>query len=66
MKAMLTLSDVDQIDVTLEITMSFGEWKDLQMQLTTNYPSSRLSLVIDQAIFKLTSRVHTDTEKVDV
>jgi hypothetical protein len=64
MKARYELIDVDEIEATLKITMTVGDWKRLNEQLSAKWPSWKLSGLID----RITSRANSyfeEKEEVD-
>ena len=43
MRALMRVEKPDEIMVTMELTMSLKDWKELRTQLVDNYPSWELS-----------------------
>ena len=52
MQTTYKVKDPDKIEFTLTITMSLKDWKELQSQLATNWPSSMLSRDISDVTAK--------------
>jgi hypothetical protein len=50
MKAQFQIALPDQVDFTLTMTMTLGDWKHLQKQLEGAYPAWRLSAAISSMV----------------
>lgn len=51
--AKASVKDPDATVIAIEITATVGEWKDLWSQLSNDYPSWRLGVVIGATLSKL-------------
>ena len=52
MKTQMTVTKPDDIEIELSITMKLGKWRNLQKQLTDDYPSWDLSAKITDMIYQ--------------
>ena len=52
MKTKFKLENPDEMDATLTVTMSLGDWKRLSGQLSTAWPSSKLEYAIADVLRK--------------
>ena len=50
MKAKFKLENPDEIQATIEITMTLKNWEDLSRQLANNYPASEFRSVISDVV----------------
>ena len=62
MKIQARAIHTDEINVTMNITMSLADWKDLQKDLPERYPHWKLSAAITSAIYKLDSTYNEEIE----
>jgi hypothetical protein len=64
MNGSFKLKNYQQLEATLELTMTISDWKTLREQLPTNaYPSWKLSGGIDSMIYKLFKQID---EKIEI
>lgn len=63
-KGRLEATDPDSIEFTLSLTMSLKQWRELQGQLSSSYPSWKLSAMITKMIALATER-YQETEELD-
>lgn len=58
------IQNTDDVEVTLSITMTMKQWKDLQKDLPERYPHWKLGSAITDAYLKLNKTVNEDIEVV--
>ncbi len=59
----MQIPNPDVIPVTLTITMTLGEWKELREQMGREYPAYKFSDAINNATHQLSQQVTAETEK---
>ena len=64
-KSQIALENTDEIEATLSITMSIGDWKRLRADLPTKFPAWKLSETIGDLITKVTARIESKDAPVD-
>jgi hypothetical protein len=52
MKATAKFEAINSIDVTMTVTMSLGEWKELEQQLEHSWPACDLKYAIRELVRK--------------
>lgn len=52
MKTQMTVTNPNDVEIELSVTMNLGKWKQLKKQLTDNYPSWDLSAKITDMIYQ--------------
>ncbi len=65
MKIVLIPSRPDNIELTMAVTMTLGQWKQLAEQCSTKYPGWKLSSAINRAVSKITSQAEEQIEDAD-
>lgn len=55
MKTVFRIERPDDVQMVLTVTMTLGEWRKLQEQLSTSYPSWRLSSAISEMVLEAKS-----------
>lgn len=65
MKSEFKIQRPDEVPMTLTMTMTLGEWKKLQEQLSTTYPSWKLSTNIGEMV-RLATTTFGDTKELDL
>ncbi len=64
MKIQGEIENINDIEVTLSITMNMGEWKDLEKDLPERYPHWKLGSAITDAFLQLNRNVNEEI-KID-
>jgi len=54
MKGKFSLNDVDDVQATLEITMSIRDWKSLKKSLAAKYPDWKVGNMIANVVHQAT------------
>jgi hypothetical protein len=54
------VQNTEDIDLTLSITMTIKEWKDLQKDLPERYPHWKLGGAITDAILKVNTTINEE------
>lgn len=62
MKATITALNPDEIELRMCVTMPLKEWKALQAQLSSAWPSWKLSSTIGHLVWKAQQNFETDSE----
>lgn len=62
MKAKFKITNPDNAECTLTITMPLEKWKRLREQLDSNYPSWKLSNLIAQLVSKVQEECESEGE----
>ncbi|MDF0501575.1 hypothetical protein POK33_12685 [Burkholderia cenocepacia] len=65
MKSEFKIQRPDDVPMTLTMTMTLGEWKKLQEQLATTYPSWKLSTNIGEMV-RLATTTFGETKELDL
>ncbi|MBU9293049.1 hypothetical protein KTD18_15990 [Burkholderia multivorans] len=65
MKSEFKILRPDEVPMTLTMTMTLGEWKKLQEQLATTYPSWKLSANIGEMV-RLATTTFAETKELDL
>lgn len=65
MKTQFAIENPDSVLMTLKITMTGGEWKRLQAQLDSAYPSWKLSSAISEMV-RQASTQFGETKEIDL
>ncbi|MBN3777401.1 hypothetical protein G3O06_07530 [Burkholderia sp. Ac-20345] len=65
MKSEFKIQRPDAVPMTLTMTMTLGEWKNLQQQLSTTYPSWKLSTNIGEMV-RLATTTFAETKELDL
>ncbi|KVE36372.1 hypothetical protein [Burkholderia sp. BDU5] len=65
MKSEFKIQRPDDVPMPLTMTMTLGEWKKLQAQLATTYPSWKLSTNIGEMV-RLATTTFGDTKELDL
>ncbi|WP_321789372.1 hypothetical protein [Burkholderia pyrrocinia] len=65
MKSEFKIQRPEDVPMTLTMTMTLGEWKKLQEQLATIYPSWKLSSNIG-AMVRLATTTFAETKELDL
>lgn len=60
MKTTITVENIDDVEVTLAITMPLHDWHALRRQLSDLYPSWKLARVIAKAIDKISEELQVE------
>lgn len=55
MKTVFRIERPDDVQMVLTVTMTLGEWRKLQEQLSSSYPSWRLSSAISEMVLEAKS-----------
>ncbi len=59
----LTAPNPSEIDFTLEITMTLGEWCKLKAQLPESWPAFRIGSKINEMVVKAESRFYPKADE---
>jgi len=65
-KVQACVQNPDSVAVTMTITMTLGEWRQLGADLPTRYPAWKLGSAITSVIFKLQHDSIESVEDVEV
>ncbi|MDN7488530.1 hypothetical protein QZM35_12550 [Burkholderia sp. AU45274] len=65
MKTEFKIQRPDDVPMTLTMTMTLGEWKKLENQLSTSYPSWKLSTNIGEMV-RLATTTFGETKELDL
>ncbi|PFH29080.1 hypothetical protein [Burkholderia sp. JKS000303] len=65
MKTEFKIQRPDDVPMTLTMTMTLGEWKRLEEQLSTSYPSWKLSTNIGEMV-RLATTTFGETKELDL
>lgn len=57
------IKNQDEVEVTLSITMTLKEWKDLQKDLPERWPHWKIGSAITDAVFKIGTRVSEEIKQ---
>ena len=66
MKTQFRIENPDNVQMTLTVTMTAGEWKTLRDQLQTTYPSWKLSSAISNMVNSATKTFSATTTAEDL
>lgn len=55
MKTAFKIERPDDVSMSLTVTMTLGQWRDLRAQLQSTYPSWRLSSAINEMVHEATT-----------
>jgi hypothetical protein len=58
----MNIPNTDVIPVTLTITMTLGEWRQLREQMGSDYPAWKFSEAINNAAYRLERQVTSEAE----
>ncbi|RRA01867.1 hypothetical protein [Burkholderia cepacia] len=65
MKTEFKIQRPDDVPMTLTMTMTLGEWKKLESQLSTSYPSWKLATNIGEMV-RLATTTFGETKELDL
>ena len=62
MKATYAVTKPDNVECTLKMTMTLGQWRKLREQLETSYPGWKLKSLISDLVSKVTESFDETSE----
>lgn len=63
MKARIHIDNPDAAEVTITLSMTLGQWKQVLSELGDGYPAWKVKAVIQDAIQKVDARLSIDTDR---
>lgn len=63
MKIFGKLQNQEEIELTLSITMTIKDWRDLQKDLPTRYPHWKLGSAITDALLKVQTTIYKEIKQ---
>jgi len=63
MKATIELENTDELEATISLTMRIRDWKALREQMSNEYPSWKLSGLINTLTYKAEKQILEKTEE---